>query len=278
MAQQSIQIGSSPNDGTGDPLRAAFDKINDNFTELYSLSPPSAALLADGTVDSTGDQVFTKHVAIGGDAANDSKTILSLAETRTAVAFNETSKGIDVIFTVDGGQILTKPTGMNFTQVLDGAGNSPAGVAINAITRQTASQSDPSVSKGFVSVFRTEVGAADYSDVKHFTAGQGAYSGGVPVVATGFFADNQGVSGGTDAFGIQVIKQAGSTNNYGIWLKGDNMGAEITFGSGNDNSIYHDGTRLRIDGLTDSAITTETLSRFIEINIGGTLRKVAIVA
>jgi hypothetical protein len=36
MPQQVINIGSSPNDGTGDPLRTAFDKCNDNFTELYA--------------------------------------------------------------------------------------------------------------------------------------------------------------------------------------------------------------------------------------------------
>tara|TARA_B100000674_G_scaffold8443_1_gene6541 strand:+ start:15984 stop:18272 length:2289 start_codon:yes stop_codon:yes gene_type:complete len=35
MARQVINIGSSANDGTGDPLRTAFDKINDNFVELY---------------------------------------------------------------------------------------------------------------------------------------------------------------------------------------------------------------------------------------------------
>ena len=36
MAKQTVNIGSAANDGTGDPLRTAFDKINDNFTELYS--------------------------------------------------------------------------------------------------------------------------------------------------------------------------------------------------------------------------------------------------
>lgn len=36
MAKQDINIGSSANDGTGDPLRTAFDKVNDNFTELYA--------------------------------------------------------------------------------------------------------------------------------------------------------------------------------------------------------------------------------------------------
>jgi hypothetical protein len=36
MAKQSINIGAEPNDGSGDPLRTAFDKINDNFDEVYS--------------------------------------------------------------------------------------------------------------------------------------------------------------------------------------------------------------------------------------------------
>ena len=35
MAQQTIGVGSSANDGTGDPLRTAFNKINANFSELY---------------------------------------------------------------------------------------------------------------------------------------------------------------------------------------------------------------------------------------------------
>jgi len=38
MAQQTINIGSAANDGTGDPLRTAFDKVNDNFTELYGVT------------------------------------------------------------------------------------------------------------------------------------------------------------------------------------------------------------------------------------------------
>lgn len=36
MAKQTINIGTTANDGTGDTLRAAFDKCNDNFTELYT--------------------------------------------------------------------------------------------------------------------------------------------------------------------------------------------------------------------------------------------------
>lgn len=35
-AQLLINLGTGPNDGTGDPLRTALTKVNTNFTELYS--------------------------------------------------------------------------------------------------------------------------------------------------------------------------------------------------------------------------------------------------
>ena len=36
MTKQVINIGTTANDGTGDPLRIAFDRTNDNFNELYN--------------------------------------------------------------------------------------------------------------------------------------------------------------------------------------------------------------------------------------------------
>ena len=38
MPRQILDIGSNANDGTGDTLRAAMDKVNDNFLELYSVT------------------------------------------------------------------------------------------------------------------------------------------------------------------------------------------------------------------------------------------------
>ena len=59
MAKQVINIGTSANDGTGDPLRTAFDKVNDNFTELYNDDSGDVGSIIAGTgvaVDqATGD-------------------------------------------------------------------------------------------------------------------------------------------------------------------------------------------------------------------------------
>jgi len=37
MAKQIINTGNAPNDGSGDGLRTAGGKINQNFNELYSV-------------------------------------------------------------------------------------------------------------------------------------------------------------------------------------------------------------------------------------------------
>ena len=49
MAKQSINIGSSANDGTGDTIRAGMDKVNDNFTEIYAVNGGSAAFPSLGS-------------------------------------------------------------------------------------------------------------------------------------------------------------------------------------------------------------------------------------
>lgn len=36
MSQQTITVGAVANDGTGDPLRTAWQKVNANFTEVYA--------------------------------------------------------------------------------------------------------------------------------------------------------------------------------------------------------------------------------------------------
>lgn len=47
MTTEIIDVGDLPNDGTGDPLRVAFEKINNNFSELMSLVPTANVELVD---------------------------------------------------------------------------------------------------------------------------------------------------------------------------------------------------------------------------------------
>ena len=51
MAKQTVNLGTAANDGTGDPLRSAFNKINGNFDEVYGNNFVTNAMLNDDIVD-----------------------------------------------------------------------------------------------------------------------------------------------------------------------------------------------------------------------------------
>lgn len=59
MAQQIINIGTDPDSGTGDDLRTAFTKVNENFTEVYDaafngITGPTGPRGFDGVRGPTG--------------------------------------------------------------------------------------------------------------------------------------------------------------------------------------------------------------------------------
>jgi len=93
MAKQAIGIGSSANDGTGDPLRTAFDKINDNFTELYGTTMTERVVLdltpqLGGDLDvSTFDIISASNRNIDIDP-NGSGTIELKANTNVTGTFS----------------------------------------------------------------------------------------------------------------------------------------------------------------------------------------------
>jgi len=78
MAKQVINIGAAPNDNSGDPLRDAFIKTNDNFTELYGSQLTDTDDLAEGAVNlynqtHTGDVTGNVALTIADDAVTGAK-------------------------------------------------------------------------------------------------------------------------------------------------------------------------------------------------------------
>ena len=65
MAKQTVNIGTTANDGTGDQLRTAFNKLNQNFGEVYGTNFVTQAMLNDDIVDHAElANRFTAEVAI----------------------------------------------------------------------------------------------------------------------------------------------------------------------------------------------------------------------
>ena len=95
MARQGINTGSAPNDGTGDNLRAAGGKINDNFTELYGYF---------GDVTSSGINTLS---SVGIGTTNPQGTL----QVGTAITMGGTSGIITATSFSGDGSSLTGLTG-----------------------------------------------------------------------------------------------------------------------------------------------------------------------
>lgn len=67
MTQQIINIGAAEEDGTGDHLRVAFDKSNQNFTELYGAGSGFQPLDADLTAIAALTETNTIYYRSGTD-------------------------------------------------------------------------------------------------------------------------------------------------------------------------------------------------------------------
>jgi hypothetical protein len=103
MAQQTINVGTSPNDGTGTPLRTAFQYTNSNFSELYTAVGPSgnnivvpgnATITGDLTVDTSTLKVDSANNRVGiGTAAPISLAQLSGATPTLALSDTTASSG-----------------------------------------------------------------------------------------------------------------------------------------------------------------------------------------
>lgn len=57
MAQENLNYGTGDNDGTGDGLRDAFVKVENNFNELYSGIIQTVAVPANATATGVLNQI-----------------------------------------------------------------------------------------------------------------------------------------------------------------------------------------------------------------------------
>jgi len=77
MTKQTINIGSSANDGTGDPLRTAFTKINENFSELYGGDSDASTVLEHDSSPKLAGNLDTNNNSITTDVTNGNVTLTS---------------------------------------------------------------------------------------------------------------------------------------------------------------------------------------------------------
>jgi hypothetical protein len=96
-SQEYINVGVTPNDGLGDPLRTAFGKINNNFSNLFfttvtSTSANTTGLTANQVIYEYPANAFTQGVfqIRSSNSANNSQAITISAQitnSNTSVKF-----------------------------------------------------------------------------------------------------------------------------------------------------------------------------------------------
>ena len=140
MSKQTINVGTNQDDGTGDNLRAAFIKVNDNFTEVYnelggvalSNIKMSGSTITTDTSNSgiiidpsgTGTITLTGATTVTGGLNSDTVTTtgnaiiggnLNLTGTLTAGSFSPTSLTIAGVSNLNGDVNLGDASGDTIT-------------------------------------------------------------------------------------------------------------------------------------------------------------------
>ena len=128
MAQEYIDVGASANDGQGDPLRTAFQKTNNNFTQLFqefsgNLSA-SGNIVASGNI--TGGNIYTTGVisAVGNIAVSPSNYFVGNGYYLTGISGGGGAQGTTGSQgTTGAGSQGTTGTGAQGIQGTTGAGS-----------------------------------------------------------------------------------------------------------------------------------------------------------
>jgi len=104
MAIQNINVGSAANDGTGDDLREAFIKINQNFQEIDSTVIIPIAV----NLGSAGSEIFA---SVAQDGTLEFRRLvagnnISLIQFDNTITINSTATGSSFIISGDSGSML----------------------------------------------------------------------------------------------------------------------------------------------------------------------------
>jgi len=134
MAIESINIGNLANDGTGDDLRTAFIKVNNNFTEIDEMkqtieiegnnlgtSPSSEGIFANKI-----DNVLNFKSLNAGSGIN-------LSANSTSITIDAAVGISDLIFTTDNGSIVINDTQSSGTVNFEGG----AGIVVEKLASPT---------------------------------------------------------------------------------------------------------------------------------------------
>jgi len=284
MAQQTINIGSSANDGTGDPLRTAFDKINDNFNDLYGASPFGQQITISGNEISSNTTNANLKLTANGTGAIEMEGIQFRDNHIEGIRSNEDlhidAAGTGVITLTN----LKLTTGATVTTILD-----EDNMGTNSATALATQQSIKAYVDSQVTAqdldFQADSGGALAIDLDSesltFTGGTGIDTSGSGNAVTFAIDSTVATLAGSQTFTNKVltnptVNAASMTGTITIdnLTFNDNIiasssNADINITPGGTGSVVASG--LSIKGTTISAPDSSTVNINEGLNVDGSV-------
>jgi len=250
--------------------------IWDDDTGKYINTTISALglLKSDGSIASTGGQLFKWHVGIGAGAIVDADIILSARETITSP--DGSKFGGDIFLGLDGTGGAHKHTGMQFGVATTGSGDwGELYGAYFAPSHESSGDALKLVGAGSYT-YMAGGGSAVHSRV--FEATSLNVGSTIENLTSYYAADATNFFGTIDKqSGAWFEKSTKGTSNYGLVLDGDGAGSDLVLGADQDVRISFDGANLRFDGATYAASGDSAITGYMRVNINGTVRRLAII-
>ena len=238
MAKQTINLGTSLNAGDGDPLRTAFDKINDNFDELYARDL------------GTDPENIGTNLAPSVNGGSDLGTTPQRWGTVYVRDFIDIGNGSTITVNADGEFVFNKPIISNVASKNDIVGSlfgDDSSIAFNAQTHTFFGQFDGDVT-GSVYADNSTV----LVDGVNGTISAANLTGALPAIDGSALT---GVSASSVAFS-NVTSTPTTLAGYGIT---DAVTSGGDFEGNVSGSVFADDSTLLVDGvngtLNSSALT-----------------------
>ena len=218
MANQSLGLGTEANDGTGDTLRVASDKINDNFLEIYTLIGDESSLTTG--ISATASVVTLTAPTITGvvGGTQTSATITTLTGTTLNAGTLAIAAGS---ITDSSGAISFGNENLTTTGTITGALATAAQTAITSVGTLTALQVDNININGnaITSTAGTDLTISPLSGQQIVLDGTividaGVVTGATSITSTAFVGDITGdVTGNADtATALATARTIGGTS------------------------------------------------------------------
>ena len=234
MAQEVINIGAIADDGTGDTIRGAGIKINNNFTELYATSSASSQIHFIG--NNISSTLSNSDIALSGNGTGAVKISDLTIDNSIRMSDNQirtNTSNADLVLTASG-------TGTIQTAVADINGGAIDGTVIGASTPAAATFSTLSYNNSALVI--------DGITISDNTVSANASNSDLELSASG--------SGKVTFNGIQIPSGDGSANQI-LQTNGSGVLSFFTSPVLFDNTLINDGTAT----LTGNS-TTQTIDSF----------------